>query len=281
MLLKTAKRQANQIILFFLSLWIGSFLISGCVTIDRNTSQPWQHPIGKATNRSIPRSVRSGLAVLKFVNTTPRQHANYFQPWEYGIAAMLSTDLEETAMFNIVDRVRLNDILREQDLQVSGLVDQRTAVVIGNLIAARYILTGSFMVVGKELRIMAQVFSVEKGIQLGAISVSGKTDNFFLVEKDLFANAVKTLQIILNDEKQAKIMRTIETKSVGASLKNYSGEMAMLKANEMKKLGKKKDSTMYRNDAIQKFREALNCDPRYERAKKNLARLIMAIPMTL
>lgn len=123
------------------------------------------------------------------------------------------------------------------------------------------------MVVGEELRIMTQVFSVEKGIQLGATSDSGKTDNFFSVEKDLFENVSKTLRIMLDDEKQSKIMRTIETKSIEASLKNYSGEMAMLKANEMKKLGKKKDSTIYRNDAIQKFREALKYDPKYERAK--------------
>jgi len=272
----------KHIIRFFIPLFIGSlFITTGCAVIDKNIDKSRLEKAGKSNSRGIPRPERSGLAVLKFVNTTSHEKATYFQPWEYGIAAMLTTDLEETAMFNIVDRVRLNDILRERDLQMSGLVDHRTAVTIGKLVAAEYILAGTFMVVGKDLKIMAQVFSVEKGIQLGAISVMGKTEKFFLVEKDLFTNVTKTLRIMLDDEKQAKIMRTIETKSVAASLKNYSGEMAMIKSDEMKKRGKEKDTTMFRNDARQKFSEALEYDPKYERAKKNLARLVMAIPMTL
>jgi TolB-like protein len=229
----------------------------------------------------IPRSERSGLAVLKFVDTTSHERASYFQSWEYGLAAMLITDLVQTEMFNIVDRVRLNVVLEEQELQTSGLVDPTTAVTIGKLIAAQYILTGTFMVVGEELKITAQVFSVEKGILLGASSVTGKTENFFLIEKDLFISVTKIMKIILDEEKQANIMRTFETKSVDASLENYSGEIAMMKADEMKKLGKEKESTMFKNDAKQKFKKALRYDPEYERAKQNFANLVKAIPMTL
>lgn len=227
------------------------------------------------------RSDRSGLAVLKFVNATSEDHAAYFQPWEYGIAAMLATDIEKTAMFNIVDRDRLNDIIREQQLQVSGLVDRKTAVAIGRLIAARYILTGTFLVVGNDLKIMAQVFSVEQGIQLDSITVAGKTANFFLVEKELFSNVSKSLRIMLDEAKQARIMHTIETKSVEASLRNYAGEMALMKADEMNRLGRKKETAALRDNARRQFREALEYDPEYERAKKNLAKLVMAVPMTL
>ena len=257
------------------------FFTTGCTTVKEYSGRSQPQKIRKSANRSIPRQQRSGLAVLSFANTTAHEQADYFQPWEYGIAAMLTTDLEQTAMFNIIDRERLNDILTEQDLQRSGLVDQRTAVTLGKLTAANYILTGVFMVVGEDLKITAQVFSVEKGIQLGAISVSGKTEDFFLVEKDLFINVTKTLKIVLDDEKQAEIIRTIETRSIEASLRNYSGEIAMMRAEEMKKLGREEDTMILENDAKQKFREALEYDPKYERARKNLARLVMAIPMTL
>jgi hypothetical protein len=86
---------------------------------------------------------------------------------------------------------------------------------------------------------------------------------------------------MLDEEKQTKILNTIETKSVDASLKNYSGEIALMKADESKKMGQEKDANMFEKDAKQKFKEALEYDPTYERAKKNLAKLVMAIPMTL
>jgi len=230
---------------------------------------------------SSNRSERSGLAVLKFINTTAQDQADFFQPWEYGIAAMLTTDLEKTAMFNIVDRERLNDILLEQDLHSSGLVDPKTAVKVGKLVAAEYILAGTYMVVGDNLKMTAQVFSIQKGIQLGAVSATGKTNDFFLVEKDLFTHVTKTLRVMLDEAKRVKILREVETKSVLASLNNYSGEIAVIEARKMKKLGKGNESAKFLDNAKQKFRDALQYDPKYERAKKNLAELVMAIPMTL
>ena len=268
-----------HLIILFL---IESFLLTTpALAFDSNGKPSQFYDIVEATSTILPRSERSGLAVLRFVNTTSKERANYFQPWEYGIAAMLTTDLEETAMFNIVDRERINEILKEIQLQQSGLVDKKSAVTIGKLTAAKYILTGTFMEMGGQLKISAQVFSVEKGIQLCATSATGKTDKFFIVEKNLFTKVTKVLEVMLDEEKQSKILNTIETKSVDASLKNYSGEIALMKADESKKMGQEKDANMFEKDAKQKFKEALEYDPNYERAKKNLAKLVMAIPMTL
>ncbi|HPI93454.1 MAG TPA: CsgG/HfaB family protein, partial [Deltaproteobacteria bacterium] len=246
-----------------------------------NAAQPRSHDIVKTTGTILPRAERPGLAVLRFTNTTPKERAINFQPWEYGIAALLITDLEETAMFNIVDRERINDILKEIRLQKSGLVDPNSAVAIGKLVAAKYILTGTFMEMKGQLKISGQVYSVEKGIQLGATSVTGKTENFFLLEKDLFTKVTHIMGVVLDDEKQNKILNTFETKSVYASLKNYAGEIALMMAAELKKVGKAEESDRLEKDAKLKFEEALEYDPDYERAKRNLVKLVMAIPMTL
>jgi TolB-like protein len=254
----------------FLLALIGSLCLStGCLSQRLST--------GKAA----PRAERSGLAVIKFVNTTSHVDSGRFDPWEYGIPAMLTTDLEQTALFNIVDRARLKDILDEQQLQQSGLVDPTTAVTIGKLTAAHYILTGTFMVIGDDLSINAQVFCVEQGIQLGAISSAGKMDEFFMVEKDLFIKITQTLQVVVDDKKQAKIMRRVETRSVEASLKNYAGEMALFMAASMEKLGKIKDSIVLKDDARNNFKQALEFDPTYKRAKDNFSKLAMGVPMTL
>ncbi len=238
-----------------------------------------------APNRSasarIPRAERAGVAILNFKNATAQERAGQFQPWEYGIAVMLTTDLESIGIFNIVDRERLRDILKEQELQYSGLVDRNTAVRVGKLMAARYILTGSFAEMNGEIKIAAQIFSVEKGIQLGATSIVGETNKFFLIEKKLFIKIIEFLQVLLSEEEQAKIVKNIETESVEASLKNYSGEMAMAQAEELKRKGRKEEAVRLLREAKERFAEALQYDPHYQRAKKNLATLSMAIPITL
>jgi TolB-like protein len=229
----------------------------------------------------IPRSDRSGLAVLNLKNATPRDHAAQFQPWEYGIATMLTTDLEAIGIFNVVERERLIDIARELNLQKTDLVDKDTAVAVGKMTAAQYILTGSFTEMNGQLRIAVQIFSVEQGIQLGAASMTGKTDEFFLLEKRLFVKVTEFLEVMLSEENKEKIMKNIETESVGASLRNYSGEMAVAKAELMKKAGRNDEAIRLLRDARKEFAEALVYDPNYIRAKKNLATLTRAIPKTL
>ncbi len=235
----------------------------------------------KSGTAHIPRSERAGVAILNFKNTSAQERATQFQPWEYGIATMLTTDLETIGIFNIVERERLKDIMQEHKLQDSDLVDRNTAVAIGKLTAARYILTGSFAEMQGELRIAVQIFSVEKGMQLGAASIMGETNKFFLIEKKLFVKVIDFLEVMLSEEEKAKILRNIETESVDASLKNYSGEVAMAKAEELKRMGKNEEAIRLLREAKQRFTEALEYDPNYARAKKNLATLARAIPITL
>jgi len=229
----------------------------------------------------LPRSDRAALAVLNFRNTTEKEQAARFQPWEYGIATMLSTDLEALGVFNIVERERLRDIVHEHKLQVSDLVDSQTAVKLGRLVAANYLLTGSFSEMKGELRIAVQVFSVEKGVQLGAASIQGETDTFFTMEKKLFIKVIDFLEVMMNEEDLVRIEGAVETRSVDASLMNYSGEMALARARELKRTGRNQDAVRLLQEARKKFSEALAYDPAYARARKNLETLAMAIPITL
>ncbi|MBW1792766.1 MAG: hypothetical protein JRJ14_11050 [Deltaproteobacteria bacterium] len=116
--------------------------------------------------------------MLNFKNTTSQERVRAFQPWEYGLPSMLMTDIESIGIFNIVSREKLTDILEEQRFQYSGLVDRKQAVKLGKIAAAHYILTGSFTELNGKLQIETQVFSVENGVQLGAVSVTGETNRF-------------------------------------------------------------------------------------------------------
>ncbi|HQI02038.1 MAG TPA: CsgG/HfaB family protein [Deltaproteobacteria bacterium] len=235
----------------------------------------------KGIPAAVPKSERPALAILKFINTSSQKGGERFRPWEYGIPAMLTTDLEQTSMFIMVERLRLNDILREHEMQQAGLTDPATALAVGKLATAKYVLSGTFMVTGQELRIHVQVFSVEGGTLLGEASAKGRVDRFFLVEKDAFVKVTRVLNIMLEEEKQARIVGAVETKSLEASLKNYSGETALIKVHELEKTGNRREIAELMKYAKQMFTEALEFDPGYDRAKINISRMINAIPMTL
>ncbi len=214
-------------------------------------------------------------------NNTVRSRADEFQPWEFGIASMIATDIEMTGLFNIVSQERLKDVIGEQEFQMTGMVDSKDIVNIGRITAAHYILTGSFMEMNGNLRIESQVYSVERGVQLGTCSVMGKTDGFFELEKSLFDKISGYLNIMLTEAELEKVQMNVETKSVEASLSNYKGEIAVAKAEDLKEKGKKEEATKLLTQAKVDFKIAITIDPKYEKAKKNLSKISLAAPTTL
>ncbi len=256
-----------QIILFSLLML---YLISGCHSESK-----------KVTIKKIPRSQRAGLMVLNFKNSTLENRAKEFNPWEFGIASMIMTDLESVGLFNIISMERLSDILDQKALQQLGIVDDQEAVNIGKIAAAKYLLTGSFMELNGYLRIEAQVFSIEKGVQLGAAELTGRTSTFFHMEKELVIKLLNYMEVVLNKNEVDLIAKNIETRSIDASLNNYAGEFAVIQANKLKKKGESSEANSLIKEAKNKFKKALQDDPNYTRAKKNLLKIAKAIPMTL
>ena len=236
---------------------------------------------GPKVLREIPRAERVVLMVINFKNTSTSDLAEQYRPWEVGIPSMIMTDLESIGLFNILSWDRIDDILEQQKFQSLGMVDESKAVEIGKLAAARFSLTGSYMVMSGTLRIEARVLSVENGTQLGASSVTGMVDRFFDLEKELVVAMTSYLGATLTAEETSRLIGRIETRSVDASLNNYAGEIAMREADELKETGKSELADELIKQARAKFERAVKHDSGYERAKKNLASLTMAIPMTL
>lgn len=236
---------------------------------------------GVKTLRSIPRSERKGLAALNFMNNTQKSRAEEFQPWEVGLSSMLTTDIESIGMFNIISKERMKDVMKEQEIQMTGLVEEKDIVKVGKLVGASYILAGSFTEMNGMMRIESQVYSVEKGIQLGTAAVTGKTGDFFELEKQLVTKVTDFLNVILTESEQVIIKAKVETKSVEASLSNYKGEIELMKAKELEDTGKKDEALKLKQVAKEEFQKALKEDPNYEKAKQNLAKIVSAIPVTL
>ncbi|MCX7920207.1 MAG: hypothetical protein N3A72_11520 [bacterium] len=89
---------------------------------------------------SVSFSAPLKVAVLDFRNTS-----GYGGPWHIGggIADMLATALFKTNKFDVIERERIDLILKEQKFQQTDMVDESSAVEIGKLLGANVIITGN------------------------------------------------------------------------------------------------------------------------------------------
>ncbi len=77
---------------------------------------------------------------------------------------ILSTLLHKTGNFTVVERTKLKSIITEQGFTMSGLVDStKTAVQVGKLLGADYLITGSVLTYGeKTVKFKGYGISTEK-----------------------------------------------------------------------------------------------------------------------
>lgn len=115
---------------------------------------------------------QSRLAVMNFKNNGAIQY-NYL---ESGIANMLSTTLASSRQIRVVERVQLDKILEEMQLGMTGLLDPSTAAQVGKIAGAQYVVIGSFINLGRAIRMDAKVVSVETAVIIPGATAWVKTD---------------------------------------------------------------------------------------------------------
>lgn len=139
------------------------------------TSSPpiWSHLVRIAIVSLLwIRSVHAGnvLAVMYF---DIQSEDTRLQRLRVGLAEMMTTDLARVDGFEVVERKELAALLAEQDLGASGRIDQSTAVEIGQLLGAHYMVFGSGFDLFGTLRLDVRVVDVETGAIVSTGSAEG------------------------------------------------------------------------------------------------------------
>jgi TolB-like protein len=100
-----------------------------------------------------------------------------------GLAQMLISDLSGSDVIRVVERERLEDVLTELKLQGTGKVDARSAVKVGKLLGARYLVLGGYFDLAGALRVDARVVEVETGRVVKSFGANAKAGDFLPVEQ--------------------------------------------------------------------------------------------------
>ncbi|MBI4930226.1 MAG: hypothetical protein HY841_05650 [Bacteroidetes bacterium] len=134
------------------------------------------------------------IAVSYFDNTS---HIVSYDPLSKGISDMLITDLSKIQGVTIVERSRLEDILKEIELNKSKYFDEATAQKLGKGLGAKSILTGAYIFLNDVLRIDARMVDVQSGKIIMAESVNCNKDDFFTGYKQLVELITKQMKLSL------------------------------------------------------------------------------------
>lgn len=194
------------------------------------------------------------LAVAYFDNNSGDAQ---YDPLRKGLADMLITDLVNVSALKVVERDRLNAILDELKLSQSKVVDPKSALKMGKLLSAEFVLTGGMQIQKGKLRIDARVIKVDTSAAISALAVDGPLDDFFSVEKDLVDAVLADLAVKLMPDEKSKLRRN-QTQSFQA----FNAYSKGLDASD------RGDS----EEAARQFKAALEADPGYARAKTQVER---------
>lgn len=78
-----------------------------------------------------------------------------------------------------VERRQLEKTLAEQELSLAGIVDEATALRVGRLAGARYVLLGSVSLIGGQARISCRIVDAETAVLVYAESAYGDAEDIF------------------------------------------------------------------------------------------------------
>jgi len=195
------------------------------------------------------------VAILYFDNTSDEKKLDKLQK---GLAGMLISDLTNVNMLSIVERDRLEEIIKEQKLSRTKAFDPETASKLGKLLGAELILTGAYFEMFGSFRIDARFIDVETGEILKSEGVDGETSNFFKLEKQLAWKIIKNLDVKLS-EKEKDALEEAETEqevSYETALA-YSTALDLIDAGETDKARKKLKAIIVDNPNFKPAKEEL------------------------
>jgi tetratricopeptide (TPR) repeat protein len=197
----------------------------------------------------------NAVAVAPFRNLGENRSLD---PLQKGLAEMMVTDLSKVRALQVVERLRMQEMMREIGLGQTGAVDPTTAPRLGKLLGASQIINGSFAdLAAEQLRLDISVAAL-KSDEVDATQTQGPLARLFRLQKELTFALIKEMGIELSDAERDAIQK-IPTENLLAFI-------AYSKGLDLEDQGQ---STA----AASAFEEATALDPEFAAAHEHLERV--------
>lgn len=119
------------------------------------------------------------------------------------LTEMMISDLSRLSALRLVERRSLDEVLKEQSLSLSGLVDEESALQVGRLLQARYLLAGRLLFSGSLVTLSGRITDTETGEIAAAATRTGEAASLFRLQKELAGELVAAWGIPLSAAERA------------------------------------------------------------------------------
>lgn len=163
------------------------------------------------------------VAVLAFRNLSPSAR---LEAMESGFADLLQANLGALENVRLVERERIYEVLKEQELSLSGLVDAQTAVRVGRLVGAERLIYGSFVELGTNLRLDVRLADTKTASIVTAQIAAGRTEDFAVLLENLALRLAAHLAVKPPPDAAALVKAATPTRKIEAAIHFADGERA-------------------------------------------------------
>lgn len=200
---------------------------------------------------SLPAFSRN-IAVVPFQNLTQDETKNWIGA---GFSETLTTKLSEVPDFTLYERSQLNEIVKELKLQISGFVDEKTAVSVGKMHGVEILVLGSYQLMENMLRVSARFVDVESGKVLKTADATGKLSDIFQLQDTVALSFLSKVNVTLGEKERQKFQ--------SAPTNNLSAYEWFSKGYEAQTISRDL------NKAIECYTKAIELDKNYVTAYNN------------
>ena len=121
-------------------------------------------------------------------------------------------DLKGLAFLTLVDRSRMEEVIKEQTLALSGLISEESAVEAGELLGATHLLSAALIFTGPVATFSARITDAETGVLAAAVSLTGPVETIFTLQEEAVEELVLEWDIPLSrKEREALAARDAVT----------------------------------------------------------------------
>ena len=175
---------------------------------------------------AIAGEAAEGIAIVPFT-----VRGADLEVWREGMVDLLSTSLDNVGGYRTIDSRTV--MARWNEAVVEGeIADLATTLDVARAAGARYVINGSVLAIGTDVRLAADVYDVATGREVGSGQVEGPADSVLFMANRL---GVQTLQALLAEEGgegvTARAAMSLTTASLPALKAYLEGEAYYRKAD--------------------------------------------------
>ena len=209
-----------------------------------------------------PAAQRPTVAVMHINNAALVRHGDY-EHLGRGITDVLISELQDNPAIDVVEREHVLRIMQEQDFDTTGRVAEETAVRLGKILGAQYMLFGGFIVDGRgRMRLDIRAVNVETTRVAYAISKTGKADDLLELIHDLAGEINRGMQL-------PPLVARPARPATGPPAADSSRRLAMVLFSR----GLFEQDRGNTQQAVVLYEAALARNPHHERARERLEQL--------